>query len=309
MKETKLPLDILAGMVVFAQVVDAGGFSAAARVIGVSKSAVSKQVSALEDRLGARLLQRTTRQMSLTEVGSAFLERCRRVLAEAEEAEAAVTALQAAPRGVLRINGPMTFGTLHLAAAIPEFMARHPGLVVDLTLNDRFVDLVEEGYDMALRIGRLPDSSLVARRIAPARRVLVASPAYIASRGAPHSLADIAAHDCLCYAYLATGDEWRFDGPAGEESVKVSGRLRANNGEVLLEAARAGTGIAALPTFIVGPDLKAGRLVRVLPAHDNCSSSISAVWPQGKHLSLKVRAFVDFLLERFGPVPYWEPEP
>ncbi|MBI2235708.1 MAG: LysR family transcriptional regulator [Magnetospirillum sp.] len=307
MEETKLTLDTLAGMAVFARVVDSGGFSAAARALGLSKSAVSKQVSALEDRLGARLLNRTTRRMSLTDAGQAVIDRCRRVVAEAEAAEAAVGALQIEPRGVLKVNAPMTFGTMHLAAVIPEFMALHPGVVVDLTLNDRIVDLVDEGFDVAVRIARLADSSLVARKIAEDRRVLVASPDYLARRGEPQSLAELPRHDCLCYAYLASGDEWRFDGPDGEVAVKVSGRLIANNGEVLLAAARAGTGIAAMPTFICGPDLRDGRLLRVLPGYENRSPTVYAVWPHSRHLSLKVRAFVDFLVQRFGPVPYWEP--
>lgn len=307
MRETKPSIDTLSGMAVFARVVDAGGFSAAARALGVSKSAVSKQVSALEDRLGARLLQRTTRRMSLTEAGAAFLEACRRVLAEAEAAESAIGALQAEPRGVLKVNAPMTFGLMHLSGAIPAFMARYPDLRVDLTLDDRFVDLVDEGVDVAIRIGRLADSSLMARRLAPGRQVMVAAPAYLEANGRPRKLADLARHDCLCYAYLSTGDEWRFEGPEGEVSVRLDGRLRANNGEVLLAAARAGLGIAALPTFMSGPDLRSGRLERVLPDYESTAIAIHAVWPASRHLTAKVRAFVDFLAERFGPIPYWEP--
>lgn len=305
MREAISP-DLLTGMLIFARVADEGGVSAAARRLSLSKSAVSKQLAALEDRLGARLLHRTTRRMSLTEAGAAFLERCRRVIAEAEEAEAAIGALQGEPRGVLRVNGPMTFGTLHLAAAIPEFMARHPQVRVDLVLNDRMVDLIEEGFDVSVRIAKLADSSLVARRLAPGRRVLVAAPDYLARRGVPVRLADLLGHDTLCYSYLATSNEWCFDGPDGEESIRVDGRLTANNGDVLLAAAIAGGGIAALPTFICGADLRDGRLVRVLPDYENTSFAIHAVWPPGRHLSAKVRAFVDFLAERFGPVPYWE---
>lgn len=305
MKET-LSLDLLAGMAVFARVVDAGGISAAARGMGLSKSAVSKQVSGLEDRLGARLLQRTTRRMSLTEAGASFLEHCRRVVIEAEAAENAVGALQGEPRGVLRVNAPMTFGTMHLAAMLPDFLARHPLVTVDLALNDRVVDLLEEGYDVAVRIGRLADSSLVARRLAPARRVMVAAPSYLDRRGRPAALTDLTDHDVLCYSYVPAAEEWRFDGPAGEESVRVNGRLRANNGEILLAACLAGSGIAALPTFISGPSLRAGSLVRVLPHLERTDFAIHAVWPTARHLSAKVRAFVDFLAERFGPVPYWD---
>lgn len=307
MKETnRLPLDTLAGMAIFARVVDAGGFSAAARELGLSKSAVSKQVSALEDKLGARLLHRTTRRMSLTEAGAALLERGRRVLAEAEEAEALVGALQAEPRGTLRVNAPMTFGTMHLGPAISDFLALHGAVTVDLGLDDRFIDLVDEGWDVAIRIGRLADSSLVARKLAAARRVIVASPGYLAARGAPQRLDDLLRHDCLCYSYMTAGEEWRFDGPDGEESVRVVGRLHANNGEILRAAVCAGAGIATLPTFICGPDIASGRLVRVLPQYEVRGSGIYAVWPPGRHLTAKVRAFVDFLAERFGPVPPWD---
>jgi Transcriptional regulator len=305
MRET-LSLDLLAGMAVFARVVDAGGISAAARELRLSKSAVSKQVSALEDRLGVRLLQRTTRRMSLTEAGRGFLDHCRRVVQEAEAAENAIGALQGEPRGVLRINAPMTFGTMHLAAMLPDFLARFPLVTVDLALNDRMIDLLDEGYDVAVRIGRLADSSLVARKLAPARRVMVAAPSYLDRRGRPATLGELADHDVLCYSYVPAAEEWRFDGPAGEESVRVSGRMRANNGEVLLAACLAGSGIAALPTFISGPSLRAGSLVRVLPHLERTDFAIHAVWPTARHLSAKVRAFVDFLAERFGPVPYWD---
>ncbi len=305
MKET-VSMDLLAGMAVFARVVDAGGVSAAARDLRLSKSAVSKQLAALEDRLGARLLQRTTRRMSLTEAGAGFLEHCRRVVAEAEAAESAVGALLAEPRGVLRVNAPMSFGTMHLAAAIPDFMARYPQVTVDLTLNDRMVDLLDEGYDVAVRIARLADSSLVARKLAPARRVMVAAPSYLDRKGRPAVLADLAEHDVLAYSYVSAAEEWRFLGPNGEESVRLEGRLRANNGDILLAACLAGSGIAALPTFLSGPSLRAGSLVRVLPEYESVPFGIYAVWPTARHLSAKVRAFVDFLAERFGPVPYWE---
>ncbi|HTH17480.1 MAG TPA: LysR family transcriptional regulator [Magnetospirillum sp.] len=305
MKET-VPMDLLAGMAIFARVVDSGGISAAARDLRLSKSAVSKQLAALEDRLGARLLQRTTRRMSLTEAGAGFLEHCRRVVAEAEAAESAVGALQAEPRGMLRVNAPMTFGTMHLASAIPDFLARYPQVSVDLALNDRLVDLLDEGFDVAVRIARLADSSLVARRLAPARRVIVAAPSYLDRRGRPGTLAELVGHDILSYTYVPTSDEWSFVGPGGEERVRVEGRLKANNGEVLLAACLAGAGIAALPTFISGPSLRAGTLVRVLPHLESSEIGIHAVWPTARHLSAKVRAFVDFLAERFGPVPYWD---
>jgi len=200
----------------------------------------------------------------------------------------------------------MTFGTMHLAAAIPDFMAEYPQVTVDIAFNDRLVDLLDEGYDVAVRIAKLADSSLVARKLAPAKRVMVAAPSYLDRRGRPASLAEIAQHDTLCYSYVSAAEEWRFNGPDGEESVRVQGRLRANNGEVLLAACLAGSGIAALPTFISGPSLRAGTLVRVLPQYENPDIAIHAVWPTTRHLTAKVRAFVDFLARRFGPVPYWE---
>lgn len=299
-------MDRLTGMAVFARVAEDKSFSAAARALGLSKSAVSKQVARLEDRLGARLINRTTRRLSLTAAGSAFYERCARVLAEAEEAERAVSSLQDEPRGVLKINAPMSFGVLHLAPAIPDFMAIYPDLSVDITLNDRIVDLVDEGFDVAVRIARLADSSLIAKRLAPSRQVLCAAPGYFARHGVPERPEDIAAHNCLIYAYTLTGDEWRYRDGHGEGAVRVKGKLKANNGEVLRAAAVAGAGICLMPTFMVGDDLRAGRLRAVLPEFDYGASNLYAVYPHARHLSTKVRVFVDFLAARFGPKPYWD---
>lgn len=293
-------------MAAFAAVVDAGSFSAAARALGLSKSAVSKQVGRLEDRLGVRLLNRTTRRLSLTEAGTTFHAACRRVLDEAESAEQAVSDLAAAPRGLLKLNAPMSFGFLHLGAAIPAFHQRYPQIRVDVTMNDRFVDLVEEGYDVAIRIGALRDSSLIARRLAPSRTVLCASPAYLERRGRPRQPADLAQHDCLLYANCATPREWTVNGPGGRQTVAVDGPLIANNGDLLSGAALAGMGIARLPTFIVGSHLRSGRLELVLPDHPVPEEGIHAVYPHGRNLSAKVRVFVDFLAERFGPEPYWD---
>ncbi|HMA14785.1 MAG TPA: LysR family transcriptional regulator [Kiloniellaceae bacterium] len=293
-------------MEVFAAVVEAGGFSAAARLLGLSKSAVSKQVGRLEDRLGVRLLNRTTRRLSLTEAGSTFHAACRRVLDEAEAAEQAVSDLAAAPRGLLKLNAPMSFGFLHLGAAIPAFHQRYPQIRVDAAMNDRFVDLVEEGYDVAIRIGALRDSSLIARRVAPSRTVLCASPDYLERRGRPRQPGDLVRHDCLIYANSANPREWTVDGAGGRQAVAVDGPLIANNGDVLCGAALAGMGIARLPTFIVGPHLRQGRLQVVLPDHPVPEEGIHAVYPHSRNLSAKVRVFVDFLAERFGPEPYWD---
>ncbi len=299
-------MDSLSALSVFVRIAETGSFSAAARELGVSKSVVSKRLAALEERLGARLINRTTRHLGLTEVGTAFLDRAQRILAELDEAEQAVSRLSTEPRGTLRINAPMSFGVLHVAPLLAEFMALYPDLSVTMDLNDRKVDLIEEGYDLAVRIADLPDSSLIARRLAPARRTVCASPAYWARKGKPETPADLAAHDCLIYSYLQSGNEWRFRDAAGPVSVSVEGPFRANNGDALRAAALAGLGVCFSPTFIVGEDLRAGRLVSVLDAFEDRSLSVYAVYPHRRHLSAKVRAFVDFLVDRFGPDPYWD---
>ncbi|RMD61740.1 MAG: LysR family transcriptional regulator [Alphaproteobacteria bacterium] len=294
-------------MAIFARVVETHSFSAAARALGLSKSAVSKQIARLERDLGVRLLNRTTRRLSLTEAGTAFYEGCQRMVAEAEAATRTVTHLAAAPRGVLRVNAPMSFGIRHVGPALPAFMERYPELAVEMVLNDRMVNLVEEGFDVGIRIARLADSTLVARRLAPSRRILCASPAYLARRDAPRDIEDLRTHDCLLYSYLQTGNIWRFAGPDGVRRVRVSGRLRTNNGDTLLAAACGGMGIALLPTFICGDDIRAGRLVRVLPLwSDPDMPFIHAVYPAHRNLSPKVRVFVDFLAMRFAPAPYWD---
>jgi DNA-binding transcriptional LysR family regulator len=293
-------------MAVFARVVEAHSFTAAARQLGMSKSAVSKAVAGLEDRLGARLLNRTTRRLSLTEIGQAFYERSARVVAEAEEAELAVTRLQATPRGRLRVSAPVSFGIRHLGPALPDFMARCPEVRLDIDFADRFVDLVDEGYDLAVRIGHLPDSSLVARRLAESRLVVCAAPGYWDRRGRPERPQDLAGHDCLTYAYHPNPSEWPFQGPEGRIAVRVDGGLRTNNGDVSLQAALAGLGVVRLPTFIVGCDLAAGRLEAVLAAYEVPPVGVYAVYPHNRHLSAKVRAFVDFLAERFGRQAAWE---
>ncbi|MHB1218969.1 MAG: LysR family transcriptional regulator [Alphaproteobacteria bacterium] len=300
------PLDSLSGMAVFAKVVEARSFTAAAAELGMSKSAVSKQISRLEDRLGARLLNRTTRRLSLTETGAAFYDRCARVVAEAQEAELAVTNLQSEPRGTLRVNAPMSFGHLHIAPAIPDFLTRYPEVRVDMTMNDRFVDLIDEGFDVAIRIARLTDSSLIARRLAPDRRVLCGAPAYFAKRGEPRTPDDLAAHNCLSYAYVSDTDQWQFIDGEGTRAVSVRGNLRANNGDAIRQALLAGLGVAVLPAFIVGPDVQAGRLREVLSDYLPNRASVYAVYPHSRHLSAKVRVFVDFLADRFGPSPYWD---
>lgn len=297
----------LNSMAVFARVVEENGFTQAALRLGMSKSAVSKHVSQLEDRVGARLLQRTTRRISLTDVGAAFYERCARILAEAEEAELAVSRLQSAPRGTLRISAPMSFGRSHLAPAVAEFLCMYKELRIDMELSDRVVDLVDEGYDLAVRIARLTDSSLIARRLCPAPRVTCAAPAYLAAHGTPQHPSELASHNCLLYSYLSTGDTWHFPTAAGSDvAVHVTGSFRANNGDVLLEGAIAGLGIAAAPAFMAGPALADGRLVEILTDYRDEGAAVHAVYPHNRHLSVKVRAFIDFLVDRFASAA-WDP--
>jgi DNA-binding transcriptional LysR family regulator len=298
-----MSLDHLAAMAIFAKVVETNSFTAAARALGISKSAVSKQVAALEDRLGARLLNRTTRRLALTEIGVAFYDRCSRLVAEAEEAELEVTRMTAEPRGELRINAPYSFGINHVAPRLGGFLAAHPAVSIDLTLDDRYVDLVADGYDLAIRIGNLSDSSLIARKLGMTRVLLVAAPEYWAKHGMPKTPRDLANHECLIYSYRRMGNLWQF----GNEAVRVSGRMHANNGDVLRQVAVAGHGVVIMPSFIIWEDLLAGRLVPALPGHEPPPLGIYAVYPHSRHLSAKVRAFVDYLVAEFGELrAYWE---
>src|SRR5882672_12254952 len=299
-------MDRITGLSVFAKVVEGSSFAAAARHFGLSPAMVSKHILALEERLGARLLNRTTRRVSPTEIGRVFYERATRILAEIDDAEQEAGALQATPRGLLRVSGPLSFGVRHLAPAVADYLGACPAVEIDVTLSDRVADLVEEGFDLAVRIGRLADSSLIARRIAPCLIVACASPSYLAKRGAPKKPADLAKHNCLGYSYAALRNEWRFSGPDGVQSVRVTGRLNANNGDILRLAALRGEGIVLQPSFLVGDDLAAGLLVPILPGYTPDELVIQAVYPHSRHLSVKVRSFVDFLVARFGQEPEWD---
>jgi DNA-binding transcriptional LysR family regulator len=299
-------MDRVTSLSVFVKVVEGSSFAAAARHFGLSPAMVSKHINTLEERLGARLLNRTTRQVSPTEIGREFYERATRILTDLDEAEQAASALQATPKGLLRLNGPLSFGIRHLAPAIVDYLAACPEAAIDVTLSDRVVDLVDEGFDLAIRIARLADSSLIARRIAPCRIVACAAPAYLKKHGAPRRPADLVAHNCLGYSYAALRNEWRFIGPDGAESVRVAGRLNANNGDVLRLAALRGEGIVLQPTFLIGDDLASGKLVSILPGFVPDELAIQAVYPHSRHLSVKVRSFVDFLVARFGQDPEWD---
>ncbi len=299
-------MDRYSAYAAFQKVVETGSFTAAASALEVTKSAVSKHVARLEDNLGARLLDRTTRRLRPTEVGEAFYLRCARILADIEEAEGAVASLQTQPKGTLRVNAPVSFGVRHLGALLPGFLSRHPDLTVELTLNDRVVDLIDEGFDMAIRIADLADSTLIARRLAPARRVVCASPAYWKRHGKPTTPTELADHECLIYSYLPYGREWFFGSGARRHAVPIRGRLVANNGDMLNAAAVAGLGAVLSPTFIVGDDVRAGRLETALEDWEAPPLSIHAVYPHNRHLSAKIRVFVDYLIECLGTCPYWD---
>jgi len=292
-------VEALGQMVVFSRVVEAGSFSEAARRLGSSKSAVSRCVARLEQRLDAQLLQRTTRRLALTEAGRLFHARCSSILREIEDAERAVSGAQGAPRGVLRVNAPVSFGQRELAPIVPAFMSRHPELSLDLVLDDRRVDALEGAFDVSVRLApRLPDSSAIARRIASLRLVVCAAPSYLERRGAPRSPTELASHECLIYS---NHERWLFGGRSrAEESMRVSGRLRANNGEALRGALLAGLGLAQIPSFIVAADVQCGALTVVLERFEPRSPAIWALYSQTRHVSTKVRAFIDFLSERFG---------
>ncbi|MGE0117043.1 MAG: LysR family transcriptional regulator [Dongiaceae bacterium] len=299
-------MDPLDGIAAFARVVDSGSFSAAAHRLGISKSAVSAHVQRLEERLGIRLLNRTTRRLSVTEAGAAYYRHCARILAEAEAAEQAASALQREPRGTLRISAPNSFGWMHVAPTVPAFLKRYPDVAVDIALSPAHVDLVEERLDLAIRIGVLEDSPLIVRKLAPSRLVFCASPGYLRERGMPREPADLARHNCLCTSLLPWGDEWRLAGKRGDVRVAVGGTVRSNSAEMLRAAALDGVGIAVLPTWAVAKPLRNGALRRVLPAWEPPASTIYAVYPGNRLMSMKVRAFVDHLAKCFGRTPYWD---
>lgn len=299
-------MDTIDGMRTYVAVVSEGSFSRAAERLNMSPQLVSKYVAQLESRLGARLINRSTRRLSVTEVGQAYYERCRDVLADIDEMENAVGDATAAARGTLRINAPMTFGTMHLSAAIAEYQRGQPEVTVDLTLDDRVVDIVSEGYDVAIRIGRLRESSLVARKLAPVRLVVCGAPDYLAKRGVPAKPQDLEDHDCLMYSLSSAPDHWQFRKGNVTHDIHVTGSFTANNGDAVRLAALAGRGLALQPTFIVGNDIREGRLQLVLQDYEVEPMGVYAVYAHRKYLSGKVRSFVDYLGSCFGSPPYWE---
>ncbi len=291
-------------MKAFVAVADAGHFATASERLGLSRAMASKLVMDLEAHLGLRLLNRTTRKVSLTDPGAAYLERCRDILAALEEAEREIAAQASEPVGRLRVTAPMSFGASHVAPQIAVFAARHPRVNVDLVLNDRLVDLVEEGYDLAIRIGRLADSSLIAKRIAATRLVVCASPDYLAAHGRPGKPADLANHECVLYSYASAGAVWTFSGSEGQENVRVGGRVACNNGEAICAMAIKGLGVILQPDFIVTPHLQSGALEQILAEYNKEATGVYAIHASHRHVPLKLRKFVELLSTAFGDAPH-----
>lgn len=299
-------MDRLAAIQVFAQVVESGSFAKAAERLGLSTSAASRHVAELEGHLQTRLLNRTTRRVSLTESGRAFYERAVQLLGDLEEAEQEASRAAVEPRGTIKLTTSVNFGVRHVAPAIAEFLARHRAVRFDVSLSDRVVDLVEEGFDLAIRIGTPGADNLVARKLGETRLVPCAAPAYLEKHGAPRTPEDLARHNCFTYEYVSPRSLWRFrDRSGAERTVRVAGNLHSNNGDLLAEVAARGAGIVFEPAFIVGPEVRAGRLLPLLQDFEPPPVPIYAVYPSRKHLSAKVRQFVEFLIARFSAAQDW----
>ena len=297
-------IENISDLMVFTQAVKGGSLSAAGRELGISLAVASKRLQRLEDRLGVRLLNRSTRQLSLTDEGAEYFHYCVRILAELEEGEELVTRGSKEPKGNLKVTVPAAFGRLHVAPLVPDFLARYPAIKLNLHLSDSLVDIIDQGYDLAIRIGELKDSSLVAKSIGVDRRVVVATPSYLARHGAPQTPRDLARHNALLFAGT---DHWSFVGPNGDQvQVKVSGNLETNNCDALREAIFADLGLALRPLWDVWRDVSDGRLVRLLPAYIPPAYPINAISPSRRLLPKKTRVFIEHLLQRFGPVPYWD---
>lgn len=300
-------MDKLTSMMVFTRVAKAGSFSSAADELGMSRAMVTKHVMFLEENLGVRLLNRTTRRLSITEPGSAYLERCLLILDEIEEIETSVGTLQSEPRGLLKIAAPPYFGTHHLIPAISDYHKLYPEVEFEVILRGRLVDVIEEAMDLAIHLDQLADSSLVARNIASSRLLVCGSPEYFAKFGYPKAPQELVEHNCLVTSSLPPGDVWPFK-RSGEApvSVRVSGSLRSNIAGAIKTAAISGIGLAVLPSYMVGSDLNEGRLQTVLTEYQYSVLNVNAVYPHRKFLSGKVRTFVDFLIQRYQPTPYWD---
>ncbi|MDF0750744.1 LysR family transcriptional regulator [Marinobacter sp. 71-i] len=295
-------MDRLLEMQTFCAVVEAGSFVAASESMGVSKAAVSRYINELESRLGVRLLHRTTRRLSLTAEGEVFYVRCRELLAGVEEAESELTSRSGIAKGVLRVNAPVSFGIRHLAPLWGEFHALYPDVELNIDLSDRIVDIVEEGFDLAIRIASLRNSTLVSRRLTTTRLVVCASPEYLRAHGTPERPEDLVHHNVVAYSNLATGDDWHFQGPDGPVSRRVRPWMYANNGETCCAVAVAHQGVIHQPSFLVQDDLDAGRLVELMPGYRSAELGVYAVYPTRKFVTPKVRALVEFLVSAFPEV-------
>jgi DNA-binding transcriptional LysR family regulator len=301
-----MAIDVVSAMRVFTSVVEAESFAGAAEKLDLSRGMATRYVAQLEAHLGVRLLNRTTRRLSLTEAGSDYYQRATQVLAMIEEAETSAAQNASVPRGTLRVTSSVIFGSRHLGEAVSDFLKRHPQMQVELSLNERVADLVEEGFDLAIRVSAQVDPGLVARRITRMRLIACASPAYLKTRGAPKAPEDLAAHNCLVYAHRIHLGGWHFERDGEERIVPVGGTLRSNNGNALVSAAIDGLGVVLEPSFLVYEALREGKLVQLLPEWRCAEGSVFAVYPNRKFLAPKVRSFIDFLVERFGPEPYWD---
>ncbi|PZO60833.1 MAG: LysR family transcriptional regulator [Phormidesmis priestleyi] len=300
-------MDKLESMRAFTEVVNHGGFAAAGRQMGLSRSVVNKLVAQLEADLDVQLLQRTTRMVSPTDMGRAYYSRCVDILAEVAAADVAVSQLRDQPKGSLRINAPMSFGTLHLAEALAHFMTQYPDIQVQLTLSDRFIDLIEEGFDVTLRIAETIDETLVTKTLAPIHRVICASPSYLEKHGTPVHPNELSQHDCLKYGQIATNSQWQLKDSQGKLlNVKLRCKGYSNNGEVLKAQALAGVGITLLPTFILGEALKTGQLITILPDYRPSSLCAYLGYATNRHLSTKVRLLSAFLQDWFKQPTSWE---
>jgi DNA-binding transcriptional LysR family regulator len=303
----RVSMQDISAMPVFTAVVEQGSFSRAAEKLSITKSAVSKRISGLEAQLGVKLLHRTTRKLSLTEAGQGYFEHALRALQAAQEAEYSATALQQVPHGTLRISVPMSFGRLHIAPIIPAFLKQYPQIDIHMDMSDTWTDIIAEGFDIALRAGDLPDSSLIARKLTPLHSVLCASPDYLAEHGIPEVPQELVHHNCILYTYHTVVNEWVFIKNGEEETVRISGNYQVNNSEALRESLLQGLGIGRLVTFAAGEDIKAGRLIPVLDTYKMPYKTLYAVFPDKQYMPEKIRVFIDFILKYLGgDNPYWD---
>ncbi len=295
--------EILDGMTVFVQVVECGGFTAAAKAMGNSTSFISKEVSRLEDRLGVRLLNRTTRTISPTDIGRLYFERCQQIIADAEETERSIFHLHDNPQGTLKVSAPISMSRCYLLDVLPQFLQTYPDIQLEIDLNDRFVDIVSEGFDVVIRGGILNDSNLISRKILSARGVLVASPDYLKRKGRPTHPSEIIHHDCIGYAYKAVSDYWEFIDEKGNPlNIKITSRVICNNAEMEEAFVKSGIGICMLPTFACEQALAEGSVVEILGDYMKRQINVYAIYPHRQHLSAKVRVFVDFLADHFSKI-------